>query len=80
MAKTKLTLWFLPIASVPFLLIGVHMAVSSLGEAEGANLFGLLTGITLSLGGLGLLFVGIKAMLEKSPDKENILTEEPPSQ
>jgi len=76
-AKTKATLWFLPIASVPFLLIGIHMTRSSLVEVEGANLFGLLTGLTLFLGGLGLLFVGIRAMREKSPDEENTLADKP---
>ena len=45
MAKTKLTAWFLPIAGIPFLLIGIYMMRSSLLEVEGANLFGLLTGV-----------------------------------
>ena len=80
MAKTKFTLWFLPIAGIPLLLIGIFMVRSSLGEVEGANLFGLLTGLTLLLGGFGLLFVGIRAMLAKSPDGENSLAEEPTSQ
>ena len=79
MAKGKATGWFLQIASIPFLAIGVHMTRSSLLEVEGANLFGLLTGLTLLLGGLGLLVVGIRAVLDKSPDEDDSLDEGPTS-
>ena len=77
MAKGKPTGWFLQFASVPFLVIGVHMARSSLMEVEGANLFGLLTGLTLFLGGLGLLVVGIRAVWERIPDEDDTLDEGP---
>ena len=77
MAKGKPTGWFLQFASVPFLVIGVHMARSSLMEVEGANLFGLLTGLTLFLGGLGLLVAGVRAVRERIPDEDDTLDEGP---
>ena len=77
MAKRGSTGWLLQIVSLPLLLIGIHMTRSSFVAGEGANLFGLLTGLTLFLGGLGLFVVGIRAVLEKRHDEEDAPEEEP---